>query len=133
MGANIVIVAVFRAAGLLDGFFHRPQDDFTIDVLFARYGVSYLYQFHCRFLLAPYLVDFRSSSVSISLALLMAAKGRVTAPSSVSIFISPLSVPFRRPLKRLRPSSGGSISIFASKPLKSAKSCRFTSGLSMPG
>jgi hypothetical protein len=46
MRADVMIVAVFRAARFLDGFFHRTDDDFTVDVFFSSNVVSDLQQFH---------------------------------------------------------------------------------------
>lgn len=39
LGADVLLVAVFRASGLLDRFLHRLDDDFTVYV-FSRATVS---------------------------------------------------------------------------------------------
>ena len=40
LGADVVFLAVFRAAGLLDRLLHRLQDFVAVDALVARDGVG---------------------------------------------------------------------------------------------
>ena len=42
LGADVVVVAVFGAAGLLDRLFHCDDHDLAVDALSARDGVCYL-------------------------------------------------------------------------------------------
>ena len=45
VGADVVLVAVFRAAGLLDGLFHRLQHFVAVDALIAGDRVGDLQKF----------------------------------------------------------------------------------------
>ena len=45
LGADVVLLAVFGAAGLLDGLLHRLQHFLAVDALVARDGVGDLQQF----------------------------------------------------------------------------------------
>ena len=48
VGADVVLVPVLRAAGLLDGLLHRGQHFIAIDALFAGHRIGDLQQFHAR-------------------------------------------------------------------------------------
>ena len=45
LGADVVLMAVFRAAGLLDRLLHRLEHFVAVDALLARDGVGDLQQF----------------------------------------------------------------------------------------
>src|SRR6516162_2748293 len=135
LGANVVLLTVFGAAGLLDRLLHSLQHLVAIDTLVAGYGVGDLQQLRASvgngaFHNLP--VVFSSftrqlgckreaaikSSVRTSRARATSESGKRVSPASVTSRTSPSAVPRRRPRKRLRPPKGRANSILASKPLK---------------
>ncbi len=124
LGADVVFLAVFRAAGLLDRLLHRLEHLVAVDALVAGDGVGDLQQlgagvgdgaFHglserlfsgVRVSAARDRAAAIRSSVRTSLARATAASGSRASPASVARRISPSAVPSRRPRKRLRPSTG---------------------------
>src|SRR5262249_38336399 len=154
LGPNAGFGAVARPRRLLDGVFHRRHHDHAVDRLFARDGIRDLQQLEpvcadshssyppldalapsCSFCRARCLslrsASRTSSSLSVSLASPMSAKGSETSvaspvwPGTAMRRRSP-SRPAMTPLKRLRPSMLRAISTFAVWPNACSKSERRT-------
>ena len=143
-GADVLLVAVLGAAGLLDGLLHRFQDFLAVDVLLPRDGVGDQQQFRAgnggvhSGLCSSWdevgvAVAAISASVSTSLARRMAsaaARPRCRRPAAAGPRLS--SAPSTMPENRLRPSIGATVSARARWPAKRFQSLARVSGRSMP-
>ena len=139
LGADVVFLAVFGAAGLLDRLLHRLQDFVAVDALVARDGIGDLQQFRAGVGDGAFhgVLEFRASvGLGPRRGLRLARRSDQIVgedelcPRDVGerqldlarlggqTTRCPAAVPSSRPRKRLRPSIGRASSIRASNPAK---------------
>src|ERR1700735_5160157 len=126
-GADVLLVPVLGAAGLLDGLLHRLEHLLAVDRLFPRDGIGDQEQFGagnggvhvdlCQLVGGGIAVAAIKASVSTSFARRMAGCGSaISLPSSRRSRAAALSAPSTTPEKRRRPSMGATVSARARGP-----------------